>query len=208
MLRSAGFPWQFPRTAIILGSPFGNRCMKIARDEFDKLALEHLDMLYRIARRLTRDGVRAEDLVQETYLRAFRARDDFDLQQYGIRPWLVRIMHNLHFSRSQREKRQPVSVDDVQLDGTSAAGSGEGVSLLNPASFEGMDEQLVHAIEELPDEYQTVLVLWAIEEFSYKEIAEAVDVPIGTVMSRLHRARQRLAEKLQDFAKKERIIRE
>jgi RNA polymerase sigma-70 factor (ECF subfamily) len=71
-----------------------------------------------------------------------------------------------------------------------------------------MDEQLVHAIEELPDEYQTVLVLWAIEEFSYKEIAEAVDVPIGTVMSRLHRARQRLAEKLQDFAKKERIIRE
>ena len=182
--------------------------MKIARDEFDKLALEHLDMLYRIARRLTRDGVRAEDLVQETYLRAVRARDDFDLQQYGIRPWLVRIMHNLHFSRSQREKRQPVSVDDVQLDGTSAAGSGEGVSLLNPASFEGMDEQLVHAIEELPDEYQTVLVLWAIEEFSYKEIAEAVDVPIGTVMSRLHRARQRLAEKLQDFAKKERIIRE
>jgi RNA polymerase sigma-70 factor (ECF subfamily) len=190
--------------------------MKIARDEFDKLALEHLDMLYRVARRLTHDATRAEDLVQETYLRAFRARDDFDLQEYGIRPWLVRIMHNLHFSRSQREKRQPVAVDDVHLDSSSGSGTGGGsggasdstILLQDPASFEGMDERLVHAIEELPEEYQTVMVLWAIEEFSYIEIAEAVDVPIGTVMSRLHRARQRLAEKLQEFAKKERIIRE
>jgi RNA polymerase sigma-70 factor (ECF subfamily) len=163
-----------------------------------------------VARRLTHDAVRAEDLVQETYLRAFRARDDFDLQEYGIRPWLVRIMHNLHFSRSQREKRQPVAVDDTHLDATSSAGTeaNAGVRLLDPASFEGMDERLVHAIEELPQEYQTVLMLWAVEEFSYKEIAESLEVPIGTVMSRLHRARQRLAEKLQDFAKKERIIRE
>lgn len=181
--------------------------MKLARDEFDRLALEHLDMMYRIARRMTRDAAQAEDLVQETYLRAFRARDDFDLQEYGIRPWLVRIMHNLCISGAQREKRQPVAVDDAHLDGTGTAAKPMAIST-NPASYEAMDQRLVRAIEELPDEYRTALMLWAIEEFSYKEIAEAMDVPIGTIMSRLHRARERLAEKLHDFATKERIIRE
>jgi RNA polymerase sigma-70 factor (ECF subfamily) len=177
--------------------------MKLVRDEFERLALEHMDMLYRIARRLARDHTKAEDLVQETYLRAFRAQDDFDLQEYGIRPWLVRIMHNLHFSRSEREKRQPVAMEDVHLEG-----EGEVPPPLPAASFEGMDERLVKALEELPTEYQTVMLLWAVDELSYKEIADACDVPIGTVMSRLHRARQKLSEKLHDYAKQERIIRE
>jgi RNA polymerase sigma-70 factor (ECF subfamily) len=185
--------------------------MKLTRSEFDKLALEHLDMLFRIARRLTRDTTGAEDLVQDTYLRAFRARDEFTLEEFGIRPWLVRIMHNVHISRSQREQRQPVAMDDSHLDSTSA-GIGRSAQVLaatvNPASFDRMDQQLVQAIESLPSEYQTVLLLWAVEDFSYKEIAQAVDVPIGTVMSRLHRARARLSERLQDFARKERIIRE
>jgi RNA polymerase sigma-70 factor (ECF subfamily) len=170
------------------------------------LALEHLDMLYRIARRLTRDGARAEDLVQETYLRAFRARDDFELQEYGIRPWLVRIMHNLHFSRSQREKRQPAAIEDQQLD--AAASAETPAPWTGKASYEGMDQRLVKALADLPEEYQTVMLLWAVEDFSYKEIADAVSVPIGTVMSRLHRARARLSDKLQDFAREEGIIRE
>jgi RNA polymerase sigma-70 factor (ECF subfamily) len=181
--------------------------MKLSRDEFDKLALEHLDMLYRVARRLTRDPVHAEDLVQETYLRAFRARDEFDLQEYGIRPWLVRIMHNLHVSRAQREQRQPMAVDEAHLDGA-GANAHQRTPNVELARFDGMDERLVRALEDLPPEYQTVLLLWAVEEFSYKEIAAAVDVPIGTVMSRLHRARARLSERLQDFARKQRIIRE
>jgi RNA polymerase sigma-70 factor, ECF subfamily len=179
--------------------------MKLTREEFDKLALEHLDMLYRIARRLCGDATQAEDLVQETFLRAYRARTEFKLEQYGIRPWLVRIMHNVHVTRSMREKRQPVSVDDARLDTTQAAGS---MTPLNPASFEGMDERLVRAIEALPAEYQTVLLLWAVDQFSYKEIAQSLDVPIGTVMSRLHRARSKLSETLADFARKEGIIRE
>ncbi len=179
--------------------------MKLVRDEFERLALEHLDMLYRIARRLTRDATRAEDLVQETYLRAFRARDDFELAEYGIRPWLVRIMHNLHFSRSEREKRQPVAMEDVHLEG---AGHGYESAAFEAGSFEGMDERLVKALNELPEEYQEVMLLWAVDELSYKEIAHACAVPIGTVMSRLHRARQKLSDKLQDFAKKEGIIRE
>lgn len=179
--------------------------MKLVRDEFEKLALEHLDMLYRIARRLTRDTSRAEDLVQETYLRALRAGDNFELKEFGIRPWLVRIMHNLHYSRSERERRQPKAMDEVSLEGS---GAGYESSPIDPSSLEGMDEHLVKALGELPEDYQTVMLLWAVDELSYKEIAHACDVPIGTVMSRLHRARQKLSEKLHDFAKKERIIRE
>jgi RNA polymerase sigma-70 factor (ECF subfamily) len=114
-------------------------------------------------------------------------------------------MHNLHISRSQREQRQPAAMDDAHLDiGTRSATP----LTRNPASFEAMDQRLVHAIKELPQEYQTVLLLWALEDFSYQEIAEALSVPIGTVMSRLHRARARLSERLADYGRKEGIIRE
>jgi RNA polymerase sigma-70 factor (ECF subfamily) len=180
--------------------------MKLSPAEFEKLALEQIDMLYRIARRLTRDPGRAEDLVQETYLRALRGRDKFDLQQYGIRPWLLRIMHNQHVTRAERESRQPAAMEEEHLDKTSPAPID---SLpLDPTSFEGMDEHLVKAIHQLPAEYQTVLILWAVDELSYKEIADALGVPIGTIMSRLHRARQKLSEQLRDYAVKEGIIRE
>ena len=181
--------------------------MKITPADFDRLAMEHLDMLYRVARRLTRSATQAEDLVQETYLRAFRARGEFQLEGFGIRPWLVRIMHNLHVTRSQREKRQPVAVDESQLDGI-ASSPLELPSSAFDGQFQAMDEHLVRAIMELAQEYQTVLMLWAVEEFTYKEIADAVDVPIGTVMSRLHRARTKLSERLRDFARKEGIIKE
>lgn len=179
--------------------------MKIGREQFEKLALEHLDMLYRLARRWTGNPPGAEDLVQETFLRALRARGEFNLEQYGIRPWLVRIMHNLHVTRGQRERRQPIAVDDSHLD---LAKEQQPPLTSNPASFQAMDQRLVRAIEELPQEYQTVLLLWAIEDFSYKEISDALEIPIGTVMSRLHRARTRLSERLETYAKNERIIRE
>ncbi|HVT89277.1 MAG TPA: sigma-70 family RNA polymerase sigma factor [Tepidisphaeraceae bacterium] len=179
--------------------------MKIGPEEFDRLSLEHMDMLFRLARRWTGDPMRAEDLVQETYLRALKARDEFKLEQYGIRPWLVRIMHNVHVTRSQREQRQPMSVDDAHLDLTSQK---QAPLTRDPVSFEGMDQRLVKAIEELPSEYQTVLLLWAVDDFSYKEISDALEVPVGTVMSRLHRARSKLLERLGDFARKEGIIRE
>lgn len=169
--------------------------------------MEQLDLLYRVARRLTHNASASEDLVQETYVRALRARDTFDLQAHGIRPWLLRIMHNLHVSRGERESRQPTALQHDQLEASAPPGP------LTPAawdhgSLEGMDQQLARAIEALAPEYQVVMLLWAIEEMSYKEIAEAVDIPIGTVMSRLHRARQKLSEQLHAFAVKEGIIRE
>jgi RNA polymerase sigma-70 factor (ECF subfamily) len=179
--------------------------MRITRAQFDGLAMEHIDMLYRIARRLTREPVQAEDLVQETYLRAFRAWNEFELKEHGIRPWLVRIMNNLFLTRAQREKSQPMSISDVKGE---IAAPETLQTLGKNAAFQAMDQKLVRAIEELPAEYQTTLVLWAVEDFSYKEIAAATDVPIGTVMSRLHRARARLSDRLSGFAREHRIIRE
>ena len=176
-------------------------------EDFQRLAIEQMDMLYRVARRLTRDATRAEDLVQEAYLRAFKAMDTFRLQGFGIRPWLLRILYNLHLSKAQQDGRQPVAVDGEHLE-LGSAGRRGGELPVDPRSFESMDENLVRAVESLPPEYQAVLLLWAVEEFSYKEIAEALDIPIGTVMSRLHRARHRLAELLKDYAVGERLIRE
>jgi len=181
--------------------------VKLPREQFEKLALEQLDMLYRIARRLTQDGQRAEDLVQDTYVRALRARDSFDLQEYGIRPWLLRIMHNLHYSHAERARRQPMSIEGEHLDASTNAHA-HAPPPLDPASFEGMDERLVRALSALSPEYQVVMLLWAVDGLSYKEIAEAAGVPIGTVMSRLHRARQRLSEQLHGYAVNEGIIRE
>jgi len=186
--------------------------LKLSRDEFERTALEHLDTLYRIARRLTHDPLRAEDLVQETFLRALRGRDAFRLQPFGMRPWLLRIMHNQHYSQSERERRQPVPLDGEHLESASQSSShGNAHSPpppLSEASFEGMDEKLVRALDALPVEYQVVLMLWAIDGLAYKEIAEAVGIPIGTVMSRLHRARQRLSDQLKSYARSEGIIRE
>jgi RNA polymerase sigma-70 factor (ECF subfamily) len=178
--------------------------MKLEQREFERLALEQIDLLYRVARRLTRDPNRAEDLVQETYLRALRSRDGFNLEEFGMKPWLLRILYNLHVSRSQREGRQPATVDDLELAGPDRRSA----SLpIDGRSFEGMDEQLVRAIDGLSQEYQSVLLLWAVDDFSYKEIAETLDIPIGTVMSRLHRVRQKLSEELHEYAVEARIVR-
>ena len=139
-------------------------------------------------------------------MRALRARDSFDLKAHGIRPWLLRIMHNVHVSRAEREGRQPASIQHEQLEAQGERPSAPPAGSLGV--FDSMDQQLVRAIEALAPEYQVVLILWAVEEMSYKEIAHAVDIPIGTVMSRLYRARQRLSEQLRSFAQREGIIRE
>src|SRR5688500_11080045 len=161
-------------------------------DNFEKLALEQMDTLYRVARRLTRDPERANDLVQETYLRAFRAKESFQLKEYGIRPWLLRIMQNLHFSRSGRERRQPVLAEDGSLEAADLDSLPEQPGVPAPIDVEYLDEQLVRALDGLAVDYQIVLLMWAVDDLTYKEIAHTLDIPIGTVMSRLHRARQKL----------------
>ena len=181
--------------------------MKLSRTEFEGLALAELDALYRMARRLSHDPNRADDLVQETFARALRSYDGFTLQAFGIKPWLLRIMHNLHLNRATREKREPAAMEDEALAAASVA-SGDPAGLpIDPANFQAMDERLVHALNHLPVDYRAVLLLWAVEELSYKEIAATLEIPIGTVMSRLHRARQRLEAELRTFAAEQGLLR-
>jgi RNA polymerase sigma-70 factor (ECF subfamily) len=180
--------------------------MSLPREQFEKLALEQIDTLHRMARRLTRDPGKADDLVQDTFARALRSRDSFELAEYGIKPWLLRIMYNLHLNRAERDKRQAPGVADEVLE--HAATSDVSDLPIDPGSFQAMDEQLVRALEALPEDYRAVMLLWAVEELSYKEISDALEIPIGTVMSRLFRARQRLAGQLKEYAAQEGIIRE
>lgn len=159
--------------------------MAITREEFERLALDQIDMLDRLARARTANAAEAEDLVQETYLRAIRSWASFELREHGIRAWLVRILYNTHLNSAAHESRQPRAMEDAALQAMpSPSDSGS-------EKWEA-NEDLNTAMHRLPAESRLVLNLWAIEEFSYQEMADALDIPIGTVMSRLHRARQQL----------------
>jgi RNA polymerase sigma-70 factor (ECF subfamily) len=166
--------------------------MSLAPEEFGRLALEQLDTLSRVAASLARNRAEADDLVQETYLRALRAREQFKQREHGLRPWLLRIMHNTHLTRVARAKLQPVATDPSALETTGEAGG------KFPAVGVEHDDTVRRALADLPPELRSALVLWAVEELSYKEIAEVLDIPIGTVMSRLHRARRVLAADLRE----------
>jgi RNA polymerase sigma-70 factor (ECF subfamily) len=168
--------------------------MRVSRDEFVRLALEQIDAVDRVARSLARNSAEADDLVQETYLHALKAHDGFDLQSYGIRPWLLRILHNLFVNRVKREQRQPASTPAEQLDFL----PGKEASPVSAAGNGFNDVHLDRALNELPADLRTILVLWAVDELSYKELADVLSIPIGTVMSRLHRARNRLSALLAD----------
>lgn len=169
-------------------------------------ALTQLDPLYRTALRLSRNPHDAEDLVQETYLNAFRALDRFQ-EGTNLRAWLFRILNNAFISQYRRQKRRPSnSLDDVTdyyLYDHLAEG-GVGPQAENPerdALILVGDEAVLQALEELPIEFRQVELLADIEGFSYREIAEILDIPIGTVMSRLHRARRRLQKLLWNEAR-------
>jgi RNA polymerase sigma-70 factor (ECF subfamily) len=166
--------------------------MRLSRDEFVRLALAEIDAVDRVARSLVRGSAEADDLVQDTYLRALMSCEGFDLQSFGIRPWLLRILHNLHLNRAKREQKQPAAAAAEHLERMAATERA-------PALADGFnDVHLDRALEQLPAELQSILILWAVDELSYKEIAEVVAIPMGTVMSRLHRARQRLTGLLAD----------
>ncbi len=170
------------------------------RVAFDSEVLPHLDLLYGNALRLTRSKADAEDLVQETILRAFRFFDRFE-RGSNVKAWLLRIQYNLFVNRYRRGVRErdvresmahePGGRDVLSRTALRALTDPDG-DALRPL----VQQELAAALEELPEDHRTVVVLADIEELSYKEIAEVLGCPIGTVMSRLHRARRALREKL------------
>ncbi len=172
------------------------------RDEFEQLALEHLDAVYRLALQLARHPGDASDLVQETYLKALRVAERFEERGGGIRPWLFKILHNVFFSRLAKDKRAPLSVDELHGASSDQPGPDEPAPAwdLSTLNWEHVDERIKTAIDGLRPEYRSVLLLWAVEGLKYREIAEVQGIPIGTVMSRLHRARSTLSDQLAEFA--------
>lgn len=172
--------------------------MSLSREHFERLALEHLDAVDRFARSLTRHSAESDDLVQETFLRALRSAESFDLRSFGMKPWLLRILHNLFLSRATREKKQPKAVDDEQLH-TSPANSTVQPLSAEEQSWEA-NETLARAMRQLSPDLRNTMLLWALDELTYQEIADVMEVPVGTIMSRLHRARQRLRELLEGVA--------
>ncbi len=173
----------------------------VKRQKFEQAAMEHLDALYRMAMQLSRHPDEASDLVQETYLRAFRVAEGFEEKGGGIRPWLFKILHNAFYTRMGRAKRAPATMGELPpiVSGDPAPGGPSPAWDLETFDWEQVDGKLKSAIDRLRPEYRSALLLWGVEGLRYNEIAEIQDIPIGTVMSRLHRARRILVEQLSGF---------
>ncbi|MGH2996016.1 MAG: sigma-70 family RNA polymerase sigma factor [Gaiellaceae bacterium] len=180
------------------------RIAENARDRvrFEEEALELADQIYRVARRLVSTREEAEDLVQDTYARAFRSWRSYQ-PGTNLRAWLMRILTNLNIDRGRREQRapdlRPMEEGDYFLYNRleeSVDGSEDEERIVERLS----QDSVVQALSQVPHDFRDVIVLVDIGDFSYQEAAQILDVPIGTVMSRLHRGRRVLKRELADAA--------
>jgi RNA polymerase sigma-70 factor (ECF subfamily) len=175
------------------------------RQEFEKVALPHLDALHGAAYRLARNPRDAEDLVQEALLRAYRFWDTFE-QGSNCRAWLLRILTNTYINEYQRRRRQREVLDAA----TAEQGATDGVLIHEAALIQrhpegvlldrSVSDDVQKALDALPADFRTAVVLCDVEGLSYKEIADVMDCPVGTVMSRLFRGRRLLETALRGFA--------
>ncbi len=178
--------------------------------EFEELTMPHIDALYNMALRYIFNKEEAEDLVQDTYLKAYRFFSTFQ-QGTNIKAWLFKILRNTFINKYRKTASVPGEVlfEDIDTLGTEQTAAQEGVSgkLTDTlatrcdeiSSF--MDDDIKHAIESLPVEYREVILLSDVEELSYKDISEIANVPVGTVKSRLNRGRKLLQKSLWEYAK-------
>lgn len=166
---------------------------------FEREILAQLDTVYRVARRLTGDAAEAEDLAQETMLKAFRA-----WQQYqpgtNARAWLLTILRNTFINQYRRSGNRPPPVDVDAIEGYHVFREVQTADPEGAFFARIVDDEVLRAIDGLPDEFRETLVLSDLEDLTYAEIAEIVGVPVGTVKSRLFRARQQLQRRLYEYA--------
>jgi RNA polymerase sigma-70 factor (ECF subfamily) len=175
------------------------------RTEFERQALAHLDALYGAAYRLTRNARDAEDLVQDSLLRAYRFWDSFQ-QDSNCKAWLLRIVTNTFINEYQRKKRSREVLDAATAEQDATDGvlvQATANDKQTPAQVllhNSVSDDVQRALDSLPDDFRTAVILCDMQGLSYKEIAEIMECPVGTVMSRLFRGRKLLAAALRDFA--------
>jgi RNA polymerase sigma-70 factor (ECF subfamily) len=160
-------------------------------ETFEAEALGFAGQLFRVALRVSRDRGKAEDLVQETFLQAWRSFHRFELGT-NLRAWLYKILFNVYYSGLRRERLELVPVEETIA---------ETIAYDPPAPQHLTEEEVLMALERVPRDFQVPVVLADVEELSYREIADALQIPIGTVMSRLHRGRKLLRMELADYAR-------
>lgn len=174
------------------------------RERFEPLALSQLDAVYRMAMHLARNPDTADEVVQDVFARAFRenAMASFEVRESdpegSMRAWLFTITHNAFYTRMKKAKRNPQQVEEFFAEESGETLPGEAPPAWSRAEldWQQVDGTLKKAIDELKPEFREVLMMWGVDGLKYREIGEILEVPIGTVMSRLHRARKTLADKL------------
>ncbi len=187
------------------GSTVAEETAEERRARFERDALPFLDQLYAAGMRMTRNPADAEDLVQETYVKAFAAFHQFT-EGTNLKAWLYRILTNTFINNYRKKQRQPQQYNTDQIeDWQLAQAESHTSSGLRSAEMEALDHlpdsDVKQALQELPEDFRLAVYLADVEGFAYKEIAEIMDTPIGTVMSRLHRGRKQLQVKLADYAR-------
>ncbi|GAA2409237.1 RNA polymerase sigma factor SigR [Actinomadura vinacea] len=175
------------------------------RWRFERDAVPYLDQLYAAALRMTRNPADAEDLVQDAYAKAFASFHRFE-EGTNLRAWLYRILTNTFINEYRKKQRRPAqstaeTIEDWQLAEV-ASHTPAGLKSAETAALERLpDTEVKRALGTLPEEFQLPIYLADVEGFAYKEIANILGIPIGTVMSRLHRGRHRMREQLEDYAR-------
>ena len=180
--------------------------------DFERDAMQYTRQLYSAAMRMTRNPADAEDLVQETYLKAYRAYHTFQ-EGTNLKAWLYRILTNTYINKYRKDSRRPSEVDlgtveDMYLyRRLGSEESAEAARTTEDRVLDGLVEsEIKQAVEELPESFRMPVLLADLEGFSYKEIAGILDIPIGTVMSRLHRGRKAMQKRLWEFAKQRGLL--
>jgi RNA polymerase sigma-70 factor (ECF subfamily) len=181
------------------------------QERFEADALPLLPGLYSAAFRLTRNAADAEDLVQETFLRAYRGFNQFQ-EGTNLRAWLYRILTNTFINSYRKKQREPQTVSDDEIEDWylySKMTERAAEPSAETAVIEALpDEDVQDALSSLPEQFRIAVLLADVEGFSYKEIAEITEVPIGTVMSRLHRGRKALEKRLWDVVRERGLVRD